>query len=80
MAKGDDAGAGGAAAVWRLWKDVATGIVDVGIALIQCSRIMSFTATCAKSWMVAPCVSMSRRAARAKTDGMAMPRMPTVSY
>jgi acetyl-CoA acetyltransferase len=32
MAKGDDAGAGGAAAVWRLWKDVATGIVDVGIA------------------------------------------------
>ena len=33
MAGGDDAGAGGAAAVWRLWKDVATGIVDVGIAL-----------------------------------------------
>ena len=33
MANGDDAGAGGAAAVWRLWKDVATGIVDVGIAL-----------------------------------------------
>jgi acetyl-CoA acetyltransferase len=32
-AKSDDAHAGGAAAVWRLWKDVATGIVDVGIAL-----------------------------------------------
>jgi acetyl-CoA acetyltransferase len=33
MSGGDDAGAAGAAAVWRLWKDVATGIVDVGIAL-----------------------------------------------
>ena len=32
-AKINDAHAGGAAAVWRLWKDVATGIVDVGIAL-----------------------------------------------
>ncbi|WP_428124717.1 hypothetical protein, partial [Bradyrhizobium sp.] len=32
-ANSDDAHAGGAAAVWRLWKDVATGIVDVGIAL-----------------------------------------------
>ena len=32
-AKSDDAHAGGAAAVWRLWKDVATGIVDVGMAL-----------------------------------------------
>jgi benzoylsuccinyl-CoA thiolase BbsB subunit len=33
MANSGDARAGGAAAVWRLWKDVATGIVDVGIAL-----------------------------------------------
>jgi len=29
----DDARVGGAVAVWRLWKDVAAGIVDVGIAL-----------------------------------------------
>jgi benzoylsuccinyl-CoA thiolase BbsB subunit len=33
MANSGDARAGGAEAVWRLWKDVATGIVDVGIAL-----------------------------------------------
>jgi benzoylsuccinyl-CoA thiolase BbsB subunit len=41
MAKGDNAGAGGAAAVWRLWKDVATGIVDVGIAVGADSVTMS---------------------------------------
>jgi benzoylsuccinyl-CoA thiolase BbsB subunit len=41
MAKGDDTGAGGAAAVWRLWKDVATGIVDVGIAVGADSVTMS---------------------------------------
>jgi acetyl-CoA acetyltransferase len=39
--KSGDAHAGGAAAVWRLWKDVATGIVDVGIALGVDSRTES---------------------------------------
>src|SRR5664279_438242 len=32
MPKIDNADAGGAAAVWQLWKDVAAGVVDVGMA------------------------------------------------
>ena len=33
MPKIDNADAGGAAAVWQLWKDVAAGVVDAGMAL-----------------------------------------------
>src|SRR5450755_3046965 len=41
MPKIENADAGGAAAVWQLWRDVAAGVVDAGMALGADSRSSS---------------------------------------